>query len=115
MSNHVIEAIAVLLTLVTAGVSAAISVSAYPQGPARGYPNGPARGAILEAPMATSGNNVFMAWTNNDTGHFNVFFGKSTDGRKTLKIMMISAPSKGHNIDQNTEISATGSNVYVTW
>jgi hypothetical protein len=65
--------------------------------------------------MATSGNNVFMAWANNDTGHWNVFFGKSTDGGKTLKIMMISAPNKGHIKDQNTEISASGTNVYVTW
>jgi hypothetical protein len=66
-------------------------------------------------PMATSGNNVFMTWTNNDTGHCNVFFGKSSDGGKTLKIFMISAPNKGHIIDQSTEISASGSNVYVTW
>jgi hypothetical protein len=65
--------------------------------------------------MATSGNNLFMAWANNDTGHFNVFFAKSTDGGKTLKTMMISAPNKGNTIDQNTEISASGSNVYVTW
>jgi hypothetical protein len=66
-------------------------------------------------PMATSGNNVFMAWTNNDTGNYNVFFGKSSDGGKTLKIFMISAPNKGHIIDQSTQISASGSNVYVTW
>ena len=65
--------------------------------------------------MAKSGNNVFMAWTNNDTGQFNVFFAKSTDGGKTLKIMMISAPNNGHTVDQNTQISASGSNVYVTW
>jgi hypothetical protein len=70
---------------------------------------------IREAPMATSGNNVFMAWPNNDTGHWNVFFAKSTDGGKTLKTTMISAPNKGHTVDQNTEISASGSNVYVTW
>jgi len=66
-------------------------------------------------PIATSGNNVFMAWANNDTGHWNVFFAKSTDGGKTLKIMMISAPNSGNTIDQNSEISASGSNVYVTW
>jgi hypothetical protein len=70
---------------------------------------------ILEVPIATSGNNVFIAWTNNDTGHRNVFFGKRTDGGKTLKTMMISAPNKGHTVDLNTEISASGSNVYVIW
>jgi len=34
-------------------------------------------------PMVTSGNDLYMAWSNNDTGHFNVFFAKSTDGGKT--------------------------------
>ena len=56
-----------------------------------------------------------MPWANNDTGHSNVFFAKSTDGGKTLKIMMLSAPNKGNVVDQNTEIAASGSNVYVTW
>jgi hypothetical protein len=69
----------------------------------------------LDVPMATSGNNLYMVWPNNDTGHWNVFFAKSTDGGKTLKTMMISAPNKGHTIDLNTQISASGSNVYVTW
>jgi hypothetical protein len=69
----------------------------------------------LGVPMTTSGNDLYMAWPNNDTGHWNVFFAKSTDGGKTLKTMMISAPNKGTTIDQNTEIAASGSNVYVTW
>ena len=71
--------------------------------------------AKIAAPIVTSGNNVFMAWVNNDTGHWNVFFAKGTDGGKTLKIMMLSAPNKGNVVDQNTEIAASGSNVYVTW
>jgi hypothetical protein len=69
----------------------------------------------VAVPIATSGSNVYVAWPNNDTGHWNVFFAKSTDGGKTLKTMMISAPSNGNTIDQNTQISASGSNVYVTW
>jgi hypothetical protein len=68
-----------------------------------------------QVPIATSGSNVYMAWPNNDTGHWNVFFAKSTDGGKTLKTMMISAPNKGNTIDQNTEIAASGNNIYVTW
>jgi hypothetical protein len=50
------------------------------------------------APLANSGNNVYTAWQNNDTGRWNVFFGKRSDGGKTLKTMMISAPNKGHTI-----------------
>jgi hypothetical protein len=68
-----------------------------------------------QVPMALSGNNLYMIWPNNDTGHWSVFFAKSTDGGKTLKTMLISAPNKGNTIDQNTEIAASGTNVYVTW
>jgi hypothetical protein len=76
------------------------------------------RGAIgLElAPIATSANNVYIGWNNNDTGHWNVFFVKSSDGGKTLgKTIMLSAPNKGHTVDQNVQIAASGSKVYVTW
>jgi hypothetical protein len=80
--------------------------------------SGGIRGAIpqlRQVPIALSGNNLYMAWPNNDTGHWNVFFANSMDGGKTLKTMTISAPNKGHILDQDTQISATGSNVYVTW
>ena len=32
-------------------------------------------------------------------------FAKSTDGGKSMKTLMISAPNKGNTIDQNTETS----------
>ena len=34
----------------------------------------------LGAPITTSGNNIYVAWPNNDTGHWGVFFTKSIDG-----------------------------------
>jgi len=80
--------------------------------------SGGIKGVISElgqVPIAVSGNNLYMAWPNNDTGHWSVFFAKSTDGGKTFKTMMISAPNKENTIDQNTEICASESNVYVTW
>jgi hypothetical protein len=71
---------------------------------------------LRSVPVATSGSNVYMAWPNNDTGHWNVFFAKSTDGGKTFtKNIMLSAPNKGHVVDQDIQIAASGSNVYVTW
>ena len=91
-------------------LTTSVSVSAFPSGPSREMVN-----ALKAVPMATSGNKVYMAWVTNDTGYCNVFFAKSTDGGKTLKTIIISAPNKVHTIDQNTEISASGSNVYVTW
>jgi hypothetical protein len=69
-----------------------------------------------QVPMALSGNNLYMAWPNNDTGHWNVFYAKSTDEGKTFaKNIMLSAPNKGHVVDQDTQIAASGSNVFVTW
>jgi hypothetical protein len=71
---------------------------------------------LRQVPVAMSGSNVYMAWPNNDTGHWNVFFAKSTDGGKTFaKNIMLSAPNKGHVIDQDIQIAASGTNVYVTW
>ena len=70
----------------------------------------------LGAPIATSGNNVYTAWPNNDTGHWGVFFAKSIDGGKTLgKTLMLSAPNKGNVLDRNVEIAASGSKVLDTW
>lgn len=69
-----------------------------------------------KAPIATVGANVYIAWNNNDTGHWNVLFVKSNDGGKTFgKNIMLSAPNKGNTVDQNVRIAASGSNVYVTW
>jgi hypothetical protein len=66
----------------------------------------------LAAPIAISGNNIYIAWPNNDTGHWGVFFAKSTDGGKTLgKTIMLSAPNKGKVVDTNVDIVASGSNV----
>ncbi len=71
---------------------------------------------VVKAPIATSGNNVYTAWPNNDTGHWGVFFAKSMDGGKTLgKTIMLSAPNKGSIVHLNVDIAASGSNVLVTW
>jgi hypothetical protein len=70
---------------------------------------------VPDVPIATSGNNLYIAWPNNDTGHWNVFFAKSSDGGKSLKTMMISAPNNGNTVHQNVQISASATAVYVTW
>jgi hypothetical protein len=74
-------------------------------------PTGPAHGPLI----SISGNNTYIVWANNNTGHFSVFFAKSTDGGKTLRTTMLSAPNKGNTINFNTEISASGNQVYVSW
>jgi hypothetical protein len=71
---------------------------------------------VRAAPIATSGDNIYTAWPNNDTGHWGVFFAKSLDGGKTLgKTIMLSAPNKGNVVDLNVDIAASGNNVLVTW
>jgi hypothetical protein len=67
------------------------------------------------APIATSGNNVYVAWpSNKTTADFEIMFKASTDGGKTFgpKINLSNTP----NADSiNAEISASGNNVYVSW
>jgi hypothetical protein len=76
----------------------------------------PGGSALVKAPIATSGNNIYTAWPNNDTGHWGVFFAKSIDGGKTIgKTIMLSATNKGNVVDLNVDIAASGSNVLVTW
>jgi len=98
---------------------ATVVIYGNPTQPAAAQPAAVQKGGISvlarAVPIATEANNVYLSWPNNDTGHWNVFFAKSTDGGKTLKTVMISTPNNGNTIDQNTEISASGSDVYVTW
>ena len=71
---------------------------------------------ILLAPISASGNDVYIVWTNNGTGHWGVFFAKSTDGGKTFKNSILSVPiANGHVVNQNAEITSSGSSVFVTW
>ena len=41
-------------------------------------------GQIRKAPIATSGNNIYIAWWTNKTGNDEVMFRASTDGGKTF-------------------------------
>src|SRR5438132_11273324 len=120
MLNHESTRKLVVIPMVTLLLATAIVVAENTIQLAAGQPKSPRATTATQisaraVPIATSGSNVYMAWPNNDTGHWNIFFAKSTDGGKTLKTMMISAPNKGNTIDQNTEIAASGNNVYVTW
>ena len=67
-----------------------------------------------KAPIATSGDNVYITWWSNKTGNDEVMFKVSADGGKTFgdKINLSNTP----NSDSiNAEISAAGNNVYVSW
>jgi len=66
------------------------------------------------APIATSGNNVYIAWWSNKTGNDEVMFKASTDGGKTFSDKMNLSNTPTSN-SQDVQISAAGNNVYVSW
>src|SRR5712691_7159752 len=100
-------------------MSAAVSISSYSMQQSANAMTGKDEVMIAagpRAPIATSGDNVYTVWPNNDTGHLGVFFTKSIDGGKTLgQTIMLSAPNKGNVVNLNVDIAASGSNVLVTW
>jgi hypothetical protein len=68
---------------------------------------------MATAPIAISGNNVYIAWWTNTTGNNEVMFRASTDGGKTFgnKINLSTSKDSSSKVD----IAASGNNVYVTW
>jgi hypothetical protein len=67
------------------------------------------------APMATSGDNVYIAWPSNKTGNNSeVMFRASTDNGATFGNKTNLSNSKGaESVD--VQIAAAGDNVYVSW
>lgn len=66
------------------------------------------------APIATSGNNVYIAWWTNKTGNDEVMFKASTDGGKTFSDKM-NLSNSTNSQSQDTQIAASDNNVYVSW
>jgi hypothetical protein len=67
-----------------------------------------------KAPIATSGNNIYIAWWSNKTGNDEVMFKASGDGGKTFadKMNLSNTPNSR---SQDVEVAASDNNVYVTW
>jgi hypothetical protein len=66
------------------------------------------------AKIATSGDNVYIAWGSNKTAHPEIMFRASTDGGKTFgEKINLSNTSNVDSVDR--EIAASGSNVFVAW
>jgi hypothetical protein len=67
-----------------------------------------------KAPIATSGDNVYIAWWSNKTGNDEAMFKASTDGGKTFSDKMNSSNSTNSE-SQDAQIAAADNNVYATW
>jgi hypothetical protein len=66
------------------------------------------------ASMAVSGNNnIYLTWWDNKTGNNEVYFSGSSDGGKSFDKPINLSNAKGGSAD--SQIAASGNNVYVTW
>jgi len=66
-----------------------------------------------KAPIATSGDNVYIVWWSNKTGNDEIMFRASTDNGKTFGDKINLSNSTDRSVD--AEIGASGKSVYVTW
>jgi hypothetical protein len=69
---------------------------------------------VLLAPMATSGNNVYIVWPSNATGHLEISFRSSSDNGQTFadKVNLSNTP----NVDStDPQIAASGNYVHISW
>jgi hypothetical protein len=66
------------------------------------------------APIAVSGNNVYVSWWSNKSGDWEIFFKASSDAGKTFGPTINLSNSPGV-VSDNTSIAALGNNVYVSW
>jgi uncharacterized protein (UPF0333 family) len=71
-------------------------------------------GDVVNAPIATSGNNVYIAWWTNKTGNDEVMFRASTDGGKTFGDK-INLSNSTKSESQDAQIDASGDRVFVTY
>jgi hypothetical protein len=65
------------------------------------------------ASMAVSGSNIYLTWWDNKTGNNEVYFGRSNDSGKSFDKPVNLSNAKGGSAD--SQIAASGNNVYVTW
>ncbi len=67
-----------------------------------------------KAPIAVSGNNVYVAWWGNSTGNYEVMFKASKDGGQTFGDKInLSNSTNGTSVE--ADIAVSGNNVYVTF
>src|SRR6476620_4241734 len=67
-----------------------------------------------KAPIATSGDNVYIAWWTNKTGNDEVMFRASTDGGKTFGDVINLSNSTDSN-STRVEIDSDANSAVVTW
>jgi hypothetical protein len=71
---------------------------------------------VRQAPIATSGDNIFVVWWTNKTGNNNdeVFFRASTDNGQTFSDK-INLSNSTNAESKDAQIDSSGNRVFVTW
>jgi hypothetical protein len=69
---------------------------------------------LTKAPVAISGDNIYVAWWSNSTGNDEVMFRASSDAGKTFSDV-IDLSNSTNSDSQDAEIAADGVKVVVTW
>jgi hypothetical protein len=69
---------------------------------------------VTRAPMALSGDNLYIAWWTNESGNWEIMFRASNDSGQTVGDKINLSNSTGAE-SQDVEIAAEGDNVIVTW
>ena len=69
---------------------------------------------ILLAPIAVSDDNIYITWTDNRTGNWEVFFAKSTDDGKTFQDS-INLSNSPNSKSENVEIITNNDKIYITF
>ena len=106
--------IKVLGVMVAMIVTVGITVAANPILQSLGQAQAMTSGLVVKAPIATSGDNVYVVWWTNKTGNNEVMFRASNDGGATFaKKINLSNTTTAESED--AQIAASGKNVYVTW
>jgi hypothetical protein len=71
-------------------------------------------GDIKKAPIATSGDNIYIAWSSNKSGNDEVMFRASTDNGATFGDK-INLSNSTKSESQDAQIAASGDRVFITW
>ena len=101
-----------MLSSVLAVANATSSTTTIPEGISNAISDQIA--PVLLAPMASSGNDVYIVWPSNATGHLEISFRASSDNGQTFadKVNLSSTP----NVDStDPQIATSGNYVYVSW
>jgi hypothetical protein len=111
MNENFTTSVIVIMTLVTTAAAASLPLQSIEV--SASVPTPPLTPVLL-VPIAISGDNIYVAWSTNKTGNYEVMFRASTDGGATFTDK-INLSNSTEAESQDVQIAADDNNVIVTW